>query len=162
MSSKRPPIGSGRFRQLCGQFTTGVAVVTTTDDKGKPAGMTANSFTSVSLNPPLVSVNVDRSSDFHPVISRAATFVINVLASDQEDLSRRFAGPAAERFEGIGYQPLADGSIQLEGVLATIECVRHLVFDIGDHTVVVGLVVGGHARDGRPLLFFRGGYHPIG
>jgi len=160
-SPSRPPIDSARFRQLCGRFATGVVVITTSDASGEPAGMTANSFTSVSLEPPLVSINIDRSADFHRAIVAAPTFVINVLESQQEEVSRRFAGPATQRFDGIGYRRTGDGAIVLDGVVAAIECELHTTFEVGDHTIVVGRVVSGMTRDARPLLYFRGGYHTL-
>lgn len=156
-----PDVDSAQFRQLCGRFATGVVVITATMPDGSPAGMTANSFTSVSLEPPLVSINVDRAADFHAVIMAADGFVINVLSSEQEATSRRFAGPAPHRFEGVGYRQVRGGRILLSGVIATIQCDRHAAFDVGDHTIVVGRVVGGEVHDGRPLLYFRGGYHAL-
>lgn len=154
-------IDSARFRQLCGRFTTGVVVITAVGEGGEPAGMTANSFTSVSLAPPLVSVNVDRGSDFHAVLARAERFTINVLRSDQEEVSRRFAGPAEARFDGVGYERTPDGRILLAGAIAALECEPHATFEAGDHTIVVGRVVGGRSRDGHPLLYYRGGYHTM-
>lgn len=154
-------VDAAQFRQLCGRFATGVVVITATAADGSPAGMTANSFTSVSLDPPLVSVNVDRGADFHAVILAARGFVINVLAADQEATSRRFAGPARHRFDGIGYRETGDGWILLEGVIASIHCDRFAIYDVGDHSIVVGRVVGGEVHDGRPLLYFRGGYHGL-
>ncbi len=152
-------VDSSQFRQLCGRYATGVVVVTTVAGDGSPAGMTANSFTSVSLDPPLVSVNIDHASEFHELISQADTFAINVLETNQEALSRRFAGPARRRFDGVGYRRTEGGRIVLDGVIAALECERHALFEAGDHTVVVGRVVGGSVHDGRPLLYFRGGYH---
>ncbi|MEZ4586281.1 MAG: flavin reductase family protein [Gemmatimonadales bacterium] len=161
MPASRPPVTSARFRQLCGRFATGVVVITTSDAGGEPAGMTANSFTSVSLDPPLISVNIDRAADFHGAIVAASTFVINVLESQQEEVSRRFAGPATQRFDGIGYRQTGEGAIVLDGVVAAIECELETSFDVGDHTIVVGRVVGGMTHDARPLLYFRGGYHTL-
>lgn len=151
-------VDPAQFRQLCGHFATGVVIITTAGADGAPAGMTANSLTSVSLAPPLVSINVDHAADFHPVMSKAEGYVFNVLSSAQEALSRRFAGNTAQRFDGVGYQVDDRGFILLEGVVATIACVPHTRFDAGDHTVFVGRVIGGTAAPGRPLLYYRGGY----
>ncbi len=154
-------VDASRFRELCGRFATGVVVITAADGD-RPAGMTANSFASVSLDPPLVSVNVDRQSDFHPVILAAARFTINILAANQEALSRRFAGQQGpDQFAGIGYHRHQSGEIVLAGVVGTIECVREEHLDIGDHAIVIGRVVGGQSQDGRPLLYYRGGYHTL-
>lgn len=147
------------FRQLCGQFATGVVVVTATDELGIPLGMTANSFSSVSLNPPLVSVNIDHQAELHGPLVAAARFALNVLASGQEALSRRFAGPHAERFRGVAWRMSGRGIPGLEGALAVFECERHASFEAGDHTILVGRVEGGSVGGGRPLIFYDGRYH---
>lgn len=156
-------VDSATFRALCGRFATGVVIVTAIDSNGQPSGMTANSFTSVSLEPPLVSVNIDRQAEFHAAILEAAGFAINVLAHDQESLSRRFANPTADRFDGVGYRRTERGLLVLSGAVTTIECETVHRVPVGDHTIVVGRVVGGEVHDaGRPLLYFRGGYHTLG
>ena len=131
------------FRQLLGRFTTGVTVLTVATPAGTPLGMTANSLASVSLQPPLISVCVDREADMHDAILRIPEFVVNVLASHQEALARRFADQHEDRFEGIGYHLSPEGLILLDGALAHIECRRHNPYPGGDHTIVVGQVVGG-------------------
>ena len=153
------PIDAAVFRQLCGRFPTGVVVVTTTMEDGRPVGMTANSFTSVSLNPPLVSVNVDQNAAMHQHMARAERFAINILESGQEALSRRFAEEHPDRFDGIGYHMSDGGYPLLDGALAVLECIRHIAFVAGDHMIVVGEVTGGSVSDGRPLLYYRGGYY---
>jgi flavin reductase (DIM6/NTAB) family NADH-FMN oxidoreductase RutF len=145
------------FRQLLGRFATGVTVLTVTTPEG-PLGMTANSLASVSLQPPLISVCVDREADMHDAILRIPEFVVNVLASPQEALARRFADKHEDRFEGIGYHLSPEGLVLLDGALAHIECRRHTHYPGGDHTIVVGQVVGGATGKGRPLLYYRGGY----
>ena len=147
------------FRQLCGRFPTGVVVVTTTMEDGRPVGMTANSFTSVSLDPPLVSVNVDDHAAMHRHMARAERFAINILESRQEALSRRFAEEHPDRFDGVGYHLSEGGFPILDGALAFLECVRHIAFVAGDHTIVIGEVTGGSVSEGRPLLYYRGGYY---
>jgi flavin reductase (DIM6/NTAB) family NADH-FMN oxidoreductase RutF len=146
------------FRQLLGRFATGVTVLTVATPEGMPLGMTANSLASVSLEPPLISVCVDREADMHDAILRIPEFVVNVLASHQEALARRFADKHEDRFEGIGYHQSPEGLILLDGALAHIECRRHTQYPGGDHTIVVGQVVGGATGEGRPLLYYRGGY----
>jgi flavin reductase (DIM6/NTAB) family NADH-FMN oxidoreductase RutF len=146
------------FRQLLGRFATGVTVLTVATPAGTPLGMTANSLASVSLQPPLISVCVDREADMHDAILRITEFVVNVLASHQEALARRFADKHEDRFEGIGYHLSPEGLILLDGALAHIECRRHTHYPGGDHTIVVGQVVGGATGEGRPLLYYRGGY----
>lgn len=157
MSAMRD-IDPAGFRHLCGHFATGVVILTGLDPNGLPAGMTANSFTSVSLVPPLVTINVDHAAEMHAVMLRAARWAINVLESAQEPLSRRFAGNTAARFDGVGYTIDENGNVQLDGVLATIHCEAETRFDAGDHTIFVGRVTGGTANPGRPLLYYRGGY----
>jgi flavin reductase (DIM6/NTAB) family NADH-FMN oxidoreductase RutF len=153
------PIDGAVFRQLCGRYPTGVVVLTTTMEDGRPVGMTANSFTSVSLHPPLVSVNVDQHSAMHQHMARAERFAINILESRQEALSRRFAEEHPDRFDGVGYHMSEGGFPLLDGALAALECARHIAYIAGDHTIVVGEVTGGHVSEGRPLLYYRGGYY---
>ncbi len=154
-----PDVNPALFRQLLGRFATGVTVLTTRDQDGRPVGMTASSLASVSLQPPLLSVCVDFTADMHKVLSSSGSFVINVLASHQEELSRRFAElPPEERFQGIAWQETGSGLVLLGGALAHIECERYADFPLGDHTLFVGRVTGGTATEGDPLLYFRGGY----
>ena len=155
-------VDPAEFRQLCGHFATGVVVLTAQDADGAPAGMTANSFASVSLNPPLMSVNVDHTAEMHAVLRSAPQFAINVLEGGQEAISRRFAGTLSRRFEGIGYRIDDNGFILLDGVLATMTCETFGSFEAGDHTIFIGRIKGGQVGKGRPLLYYRGGYVTAG
>lgn len=155
-------VDPAEFRQLCGHFTTGVVIITALTAEGEPAGMTANSFASVSLTPPLISVNVDHAAEMHQVLRASKQFAINILNSGQEAHSRRFAGNARGRFDGIGYRIEDRGFVLLDGALATIACQAHSSFEAGDHTIHVGRVVGGSVASGRPLLYYRGGYITAG
>jgi flavin reductase (DIM6/NTAB) family NADH-FMN oxidoreductase RutF len=155
-------VDDAQFRQLLGRFATGVVVITLTTPDGRPHGMTANSLASVSLRPPLVSVSIDHAAAMHDLIVRSDQFVVNVLASHQEALSRRFADPHDDRFDGVGYHAGQHGDVLLDGALAHIECVRHDTVEAGDHTIVIGRVVAGVTEDGRPLLYYRGGYAALG
>jgi flavin reductase (DIM6/NTAB) family NADH-FMN oxidoreductase RutF len=157
-----PEIDPSQFRQLLGRFSTGVTVLTVATAEGRLLGMTANSLSSVSLRPPLISVCVDREADMHDAILAAREFVVNVLSSPQEALARRFADEHEDRFEGIGYRLSPEGLILLDGALAHIECERYAQYPGGDHTIVLGRVTGGSTADGRPLLYYRGGYAAIG
>jgi flavin reductase (DIM6/NTAB) family NADH-FMN oxidoreductase RutF len=143
---------------LLGRFATGVTVLTTRDPSGRPAGMTASSLASVSLQPPLVSVCVDHTAALHDLITAAPEFVVNILESGQEEVARRFADPHEDRFDGVGYHVGDEGRILLDGALAHIACERFTMYAGGDHTIIVGRVVGGDAHDGHPLLYYRGGY----
>lgn len=150
-----------QFRQLLGRFATGVTIITVTAPDGRLLGMTANSLSSVSLSPPLISVCVDRTAEMHGAILKVEMFVLNVLSSSQETLARRFADQHEDRFDGIGYHMTPDGLILLGGALAHIECQRYGDYPGGDHTIVVGKVIGGNTAKGRPLLYYRGGYAAI-
>jgi flavin reductase (DIM6/NTAB) family NADH-FMN oxidoreductase RutF len=151
-------VDPSQFRQLLGRFATGVVVLTVTTPQGHPLGMTANSVSSVSLHPPLLSVCVDCEAEMHDAILQARQFVVNILSSPQEALARRFADQHEDRFDGIGYRLSPEGLVLLDGALAHIECMRQAEYPTGDHTIVVGRVVGGSTADGRPLLYYRGGY----
>ena len=157
-----PEVDPAQFRQLLGRFATGVTILTVATADGRPLGMTANSLSSVSLRPPLISVCVDREADMHDAILKGGEFVVNVLSSPQETLARRFSDEHDDRFDGVGYHLSPDGLILLDGALAHIECHSHAQYPAGDHTIVVGKVVGGATSDGRPLLFYRGGYAALG
>ena len=147
------------YRTVLGHFATGVTIITAMED-GEPVGVAANSFTSVSLDPPLVLFCAAKQSSTWPRIRNVAKFCVNILAEDQEDVCRVFASPGADRFSRIGYQPsAATGSPQLHDVLASIDCETEQEVDAGDHIIVIGRVLHlGVLRHGEPLLFYRGGY----
>ena len=145
-----------------GRFATGVTILTVNGTDGRPLGMTASSLASVSLVPPLVSVCVDHEAELHDAILAAPVFVVNVLESRQETLSRRFADQHEDRFEGVGYHRSPDGLVLLDGALAHIECDRFASYPAGDHTIIIGRVIGGSTGEGRPLLYYRGGYGGLG
>lgn len=153
-----PGVDPALFRQLLGRFTTGVVVLTARAPDGHPQGMTINSLASVSLEPPLVSVAIDHVALMHPNLMAAKHFALNILAADQEAMSRRFAGNREGRFDGVGYQESPLGHVWLEGALAHLECERVALHEAGDHTIIIALLVNGVANDLRPLVYFRGGY----
>ncbi|HVF12949.1 MAG TPA: flavin reductase family protein [Acidimicrobiales bacterium] len=152
-----PPVDAARFRQVLGHFATGVTVVTGLDTAG-PVGLAVNSFTSVSLDPPLVAISVNRTSSTWPRIRTSGRFTVNILSADQEAVSRRFAS-GGDRFEGVGWRRSPSGSPVLDGALAWIDATVEAEHDAGDHLLVVGRV---SALDvvgaGGPLVFYRGGY----
>ena len=155
-------VDAAQFRQLMGRFATGVAVLTIVAPDGRLLGMTANSVSSVSLDPPLVSICVDHTAQMHGPILQVEHFAINILSSSQETLARRFSDQFEDRFDGIGYEMSPEGLVLLGGALAHIECDRYAHYPGGDHTIVVGRVTGGGSTSkGRPLLFYRGGYAAI-
>jgi 3-hydroxy-9,10-secoandrosta-1,3,5(10)-triene-9,17-dione monooxygenase reductase component len=154
-----PAIGPDDFRRLCGHFATGVTIVTTIDPTGAPCGMTANSFASVSLEPPLISVAVDHTATIYPAMLHVPRFAVNVLDARQELLSRRFAEGLADRFDGVQWERSADDQVILAATLAHLCCNKWAAIPAGDHTIFIGLVTGGAtAAHGRPLLHYRGGY----
>ncbi len=156
-------LGPAEFRRVLGHFATGVTVVTTRAPGGPVRGLTASAVASVSLNPPLALVCVDHTADTHDAIEDSGVFAINMLAEDAETLARRFADyPAETKFEGVAYRPEATGAPVLDAALAWADCDLRFSHDGGDHTIFVGVVVAGDAREGAPLLYYRGGYRRMG
>ncbi|MFW5947373.1 MAG: flavin reductase family protein [Gemmatimonadota bacterium] len=152
-------IETAEFRRVLGHFATGVAVVTARGRDGVVRGLTANAITSVSLDPPLVLVCVEREADTHDVIADAGTFAISVLGEDDEALARRFAEyPSGVRFDGVARTEAATGAPVLGAALAWVDCRVWATYDGGDHTIFVGEVLEADAVDGSPLVYFRGGY----
>ena len=152
-------IDSDTFRSVLGRFASGVSIVTARDDAGIDHGMTVSAFTSVSLEPPLVLICIDHTASMHDLLLAHPRFGISILSSEQEAYSRRFAtDPDTGRFDGIAYSRGDSGVVLLDNALAHIECnvVQHL--DAGDHTIFVAEVERAEARQGRPLLYYRGGY----
>ena len=147
------------FRQVLARFATGVVVVTGATPDG-PAGLTCQSFSSLSLEPPLVLFCPGKTSSSWPRIRESGAFAINVLSAKQEDISRVFATKEPDKFRGIGWKPGSTGSPILTDVLAAIDCRVEAEHEAGDHTIVVGRVSELHITDDHPgpLLFYRGGY----
>lgn len=147
------------FRHVLGHYPTGVCVVTSREADGRTVGMAVGSFTSVSLDPPLVGFLPDGSSRTWPRIERAGRFCINILAHDQLDLCRAFAARGDDKFAGIAWRPSPAGLPILDGVVAWIDCDLHAVHPAGDHMFVMGLVRALEVEHPRsPLLFVQGGY----
>ncbi len=155
-------LGPDEFRRALGHFATGVTVVTTWDDDGKPTGLTASAMSSVSLDPPLVLVCVSHKSQSYPSFQPGRQFAVNVLCSDQEGLARRFASSSLsgmEKFDGVGYHKSPRGLPVIDDALAEFECTIVHAYPGGDHTIFVGQVEALDARGdlGRePLLYYRG------
>ncbi|GAA0485950.1 flavin reductase family protein [Streptomyces stramineus] len=164
---ERPPPSPDAFRQALGCFASGVTVITAPGtDPGPPAGFTCQSFASLSLDPPLVTFMVARTSTTWPRIARAGVFCVNVLGAGQAALCRAFAvsgSRAADKFAGVRYEPSpVTGSPRLAGVPAWVDCTIHAVHTGGDHLIVVGraeaLGTDPGAADEGPLLFHRGAF----
>ncbi len=147
------------FRRVLGQYPTGVCVVTSMQPDGTPAGMVVGSFTSVSLDPPLVAFLPDKKSTTWPKIESGNGFCVNILSADQEDECRRFASKDAGKFDGVEFELSPLGAPIIPNCVAWIDCKYNAIHDAGDHFIVVGevedLEIG---RAGLPLLFFQGGY----
>ena len=144
------------YRRALGVFPTGVCVVACEDAQG-PLGLTVNSFTSVSLDPPLILWCLHNQSDRRHAFAAAKLFAVNVLAAEDQARSRRFAGHA-HRLDQDELDSTAGRAPLLKGALARLECETHKRLELGDHTVIVGRVVGFDTREGDALLFFRGHY----
>jgi flavin reductase (DIM6/NTAB) family NADH-FMN oxidoreductase RutF len=151
-----------RMRQIMGSFCSGVTIVTAQTAAG-PVGFTCQSFTSLSLEPPLVTFNPSVTSTSWPKIRETGSFCVNVLGTEQQELSRTFARSGADKFAGVEHRPTERGNPILDAALAWIDCTLHAEHDGGDHTIVVGEVLGMHAQeDAEPLIFYRGGYARLG
>jgi flavin reductase (DIM6/NTAB) family NADH-FMN oxidoreductase RutF len=149
------------LRQCLGKFATGVAVVTCRGTNG-PCGITANSFSSVSLEPPLVLWNIAKVSNSLQAYLEAEHFAINILGARQRTLASHFAQSDHTRFDDIGHTTSAKDVPLLPGTVACFECRTHQIHDCGDHYIIVGEVEGCSSDDGKPLLFFGGDYAAIG
>jgi flavin reductase (DIM6/NTAB) family NADH-FMN oxidoreductase RutF/DNA-binding IclR family transcriptional regulator len=147
------------FRQVLGQYPTGVCVTTATLADGSRAGFVVGSFTSVSLDPPLVAFFPDKGSTTWPRIESAGKFCVNILSAEQEDVCRRFASRVPDKFEGIECREAGSGSPIISGVVAWIDCDIEAVEEAGDHYIVLGRVRELNVENPQlPLLFFQGGY----
>ncbi len=151
------------FRSALSTFPTGVTVVSTLGENGVFIGLTVNSFSSVSLDPPLVQLNLARRSPSLPALKRAGVFAVSVLATDQGELSNRFATPSNDKWDGVEYSlGPGCGCPLLSGALAGFECRLHAVYDGGDHAIVVGYVLRFERMvTGEPLVFCQGSYRTM-
>ena len=150
------------FRRACALFPTGVAVLTTRAPDGTPHGLTVNAFCSLSLEPPLVLVAIDRACSLLDTFAKAERFAINFLSIDQQDLSVRFSQLPEGRFAGVRWSPGIEGAPLIDGTIGSIECRTQSVIDAGDHRALIGEVVAASIGEGDPLVFFRSGYEALG
>ena len=149
------------YRQTCARFATGITVVTVVDGTGAPHGMTVNSFSSVSLDPPLVLVSIDLRNAILGHLLSSSWFAINILAEDQVFLSQRFSSASSNRFEGVSWNAGESGCPLLDGAFAQLECSVVRTFEAGDHTVLIGEVLRAGYRDGAPLVYFSSEYRKL-
>ncbi|HXJ62182.1 MAG TPA: flavin reductase family protein [Actinomycetota bacterium] len=149
------------LRQVLSRYPTGVTIVGTRHLPSGVCGLTVNAFTSVSLEPPMVLVCVDRSSNTHGCIEAAGEFSVSVLALGQSDLAVRFAQKRDDKFDGVGHRLSADGLPLLDGASAWVEARVEAAFDGGDHTVFLAHVLRAEQADEPPLVFHRGSYSRV-
>lgn len=153
------PVDKIQFRTALSRFASGVTVVTTQDAEARPLGLTVSAFSSLSLEPPLVLVCIDRAAYIHDHLQPSGSFVVNILSTEQEHLSRLFASREPDKFNGVGYTAGSTGAPVLADVHAALECRIKAAYEGGDHTIFVGEVEHTHVReDSHPLLYYRGGY----
>ena len=151
-------IDADTFRSVLGRFASGVTIVTTRDGHGVDHGMTVSAFTSLSLDPAMVLFCVDHAASMHQTLLGHPTVGVSILSSNQEAYSRRFADQDNERFDGIAYSRGESGVVLLDEALAHLECRIIAHHEGGDHTVFIAQVDRAQPRQGRPLLYYRGGY----
>ncbi len=150
------------FRNALGNFATGVTIVTARSQTGEALGLTANSFNSVSLDPPLVLFSLNRQAYSLRSFEEAGNFAINVLRDDQQDISQVFAQALSDKFQGLAFETWESGAPIFSHALAVFDCATHAVHDGGDHLIFVGRVLRFmHDPEGKPLLYFRGNYGKV-
>lgn len=151
------------LRDAFGCFATGITVVTTVDDRGEKYGVTANSFTSLSLEPPLCLFCLDNKALSFDAFQESRHFAVNVLAQEQEALSSNFARSNVDKWNGVAYETWTTGAPILPGCVANLECDVEATHEGGDHVIIVGRVREMAYRDGncRPLLYYKGRYNAL-
>jgi flavin reductase (DIM6/NTAB) family NADH-FMN oxidoreductase RutF len=154
-------IDARELRNVMGNFATGVTIITTKDGTGKPFGLTANAFSSLSLDPPLLLICVDKKVDCYACFDESKVFAVNFLSEGQDQLSTRFATKGIEKFEGVPYKVGELGVALLDGAMAHLECKVANAYEGGDHTIYVGEIESATVLGDRPLLFFRGKYYKL-
>lgn len=154
------PVGAKDYKQALRKFASGITVVTVAHGEER-RGMTATSFASVSLHPPLVSVSLEKKSRTRALVLDKRIFAANILAADQENISRWFASPGEKPFDRIRYRAGLHGDPLLDGALSHIECRVAQVLESGDHDVVIGEVDASNGRDGPPLVYFDRNYRHL-
>jgi len=156
-----PELSSEEFRRACARFPTGVAIASVMDSQGIPHGLTVNSFTSVSLDPPLILICLGHEVTSIDVFREASHFAINVLAEDQREISTRFARKGHDRFDDLDWRRGESGAPLLAGVLAEIECALYRRVPAGDHDILIGEMLRGQIHTGDPLVYFGSRYRRL-
>ena len=146
------------LKRAFGSFPTGITIVTASTASNNPVGFTASSFTSVSLDPPLLLICIDHRSDNLDVFRSATHFGVNVLAENQADLSSRFATEIEDRFDGVAWSASTHGTPMIDHALSSFDCALEAIHTAGDHDILIGRIVGLETKEGPALGYFRGKY----
>ena len=154
-------IGQDEFRAALGRFASGVTVVTTRDAAGRFHGITVSAFCSVSLEPPLILVCIEKVTGSHGAIEQSGIFIVNILDRSQQALSEHFALQLPEKFADIRYHPGVEGIPVLDDALVNLECRVTKTYDGGDHSIYIAEVENSEIKDGSPLVYFHGNYREI-
>lgn len=154
-------IGQDEFRAALGRFASGVTVVTSRDASGWFHGITVSAFCSVSLEPPLILVCIEKITGSAKAIDESGVFIVNILDRSQQSLSEHFASTIPEKFEDVTYRPGMNGIPVLDDALVTLECRVTTTYDGGDHSIYIAEVENAGIKDGSPLVYFHGNYREI-
>jgi flavin reductase (DIM6/NTAB) family NADH-FMN oxidoreductase RutF len=155
------PVTPDDFRAALSRFPSGITVVTSRGPAGELHGITVSAFSSVSLNPPLILVCIEKTTGSHEAINETKVFAVNILAAGQDDMSERFSLPSRKKFDGVSLQTGSNGVPQLADALVVLECRLRHMYDGGDHSIFVGEVEEVSIRDGNPLVYFHGLYRDL-
>ncbi len=159
--NRAEPVSSDEFRRACGRFATGVAIAGAMDAKGVPHGLTVNSFSSVSLDPPLILICLGHAIAAIDVFREARHFGLSVLRANQRGLSERFAAPMDNRFDSLAWRKGSTGSPLLDDALAQIECATVRRVSAGDHDIFIGEMTAAAVDQGEPLIYFASEYREL-
>lgn len=154
-------ITKDEFRAALGNFTSGVTVVTTKDANDKLHGLTVSAFSSVSMNPPLILICIQKSTPSHYAFAESKAFVVNILSDSQKEISNQFAFKHEDKFAGINYNLSETGLPVLEDCLVNLECSLKHSYDGGDHTIFVGQIENAIINEGNPLVYWKGDYRAL-
>jgi flavin reductase (DIM6/NTAB) family NADH-FMN oxidoreductase RutF len=161
LRDRAAPVSSDEFRRACGRFATGVTIAGATDSNGAPHGLTVNSFSSVSLDPPLILICLGHAVAAIDVFRQARHFSLSVLRANQRALSERFAAPMDNRFDSLAWRRGQTGAPLLDDALARIECLTVRRFSAGDHDLFIGEMIAASVEEGEPLIYFASEYREL-
>ena len=157
----RMKIRPEEFRAALGRFASGVTIVTTRDREGRLHGITVSAFCSVSLDPPLILICIEKNAGSHRALEESRAFVVNILREEQQYVSDRFASASPDKFDGLRFRPGIESLPVLEDALVSLECRLLIAYDGGNHAIYIGEVAAATVNDARPLVYFQGGYRKI-